>query len=483
LWPTRSFPSEAAADGGVEVLSSDVVVVGAGLAGVTAALRARELGARVMLLEKSTDPSGWSNSRMSGGKFHAAGLPPTAAPGEIMARVAQETRGVYNAPLAQMWAENCARAYDWLRGHGVRFAHLWGVPVFAPVRPNRRGEVWRGYGCDVAIRRLLTSFDGVGGDRRHGFRATEIGVHGSGAVLRAVETAGGRGLRIETGAVVFADGGFQAAPEMLARYASVVSPAALVTRGAGTGEGECAAMAISVGGALVDASALYAHILHRDALAKGNPELIYFPVLDHLIAPGLVVDQSGQRFLDETLGGVAAANRIARLHQPDGAWLIIDQAAWSSRARGHNQIVPPDPNLLLARAEIIAAPTVERLAARAGLDHANLARSMAEIEPGAPAGPDSHAPRAGAPVRLDPPYYAIPLAVGLTSTMGGIAVDARMNVVTSSGGPIKGVFAAGACVGGLSGGPTPGYVGGLSVAATLGLAAAESALAEAGCAQ
>jgi fumarate reductase flavoprotein subunit len=76
--------------------------------------------------------------------------------------------------------------------------------------------------------------------------------------------------------------------------------------------------------------------------------------------------------------------------------------------------------------------------------------------------------------------YAIPLAVGLTSTMGGIAVDARTNVVTSAGNPVTGVFAAGACVGGLSGGPTPGYVGGLSVAATLGLVAAESALAEAG---
>lgn len=477
--PARSFPSEVDA-GGVEGLVTDVVVVGAGLAGVTAALRARELGVRVLLLEKSADPAGWSNSRMSGGKFHAAGLPPTAAPEQIIARVAKETCGVYNAPLAQMWARNCGRAYDWLRGHTVRFANLWGVPVFAPVRPNRRGEVWRGYGCDVAVRRLLARFDGLGGDRRHGLRATELAEHGSGSVLHAVATSGSGRLRIEAGAVVFADGGFQAAPGMLAQFASVVSPDALVTRGAGTGQGECAAMAISVGGALVDTSALYAHVLHRDALTKGNPELIYFPVLDHLVAPGLVVDQSGARFLDETLGGVAAANRIARLPEPDGTWLIIDQAAWSSRARGRNQIVPPDPNLLLTGAEIVAAPSVEALAARTGLDHANLARSMTEIGLGGPAGPGSAAPRSGDPVRLTAPLYAIPLAVGLTSTMGGIAVDARTNVVTSAGRPVTGVFAAGACVGGLSGGPTPGYVGGLSVAATLGLVAAESALAEAG---
>ena len=478
MLPTRSFLSEIDAAGGSEGLVTDVVVVGAGLAGVTAAVRARELGARVVLVEKSTDPSGWSNSRMSGGKFHAAGLPPTAAPEEIVARLARETRGVYNAPLAQMWASNIARAYDWLRGHGVRFANLWGVPVFAPVRPNRRGEAWRGYGCDVAVRRLQACFDRAGGERRHGFRGTELAVHGSGSVLRAVGTAGSRALRIETSAVIFADGGFQGSPEMLTRYASVVSPDALVSRGAGTGQGECATMAVSVGGALVDTTALYAHVLHRDALLTGNPDLIYFPVLDHLIEPGLVVDQSGHRFLDETLGGVAAANRMARLREPAGAWLIIDQRAWSSRARGRNQIVPPDPNLLLAGAEIISAPSVELLATRTGLNPANLARSLTEIGLRGTAGPGCHAPRSGDPVRLDAPYFGIPLAVGLTSTMGGIAVDARTNIVTPAGRPITGIFASGACVGGLSGGPTPGYVGGLSVAATLGLAAAESALDE-----
>ena len=237
-------------------------------------------------------------------------------------------------------------------------------------------------------------------------------------------------------------------------------------------------MAISVGGTLVGTAALYAHVLHRDALLTGNPDLVYFPVLDHLIAPGLVVDQSGRRFLDETLGGVAAANRMARLAEPARAWLIIDQRAWSSRARGRNQIVPPDPNLLLAGAEIISAPSLDLLASRTGLDASNLARSLTEIGLRETAGAAGQATRSGDPARLDAPYFAIPLAVGLTSTMGGIAVDARTNIVTSAGSPIREIFAAGACVGGLSGGPTPGYVGGLSVAATLGLAAAESALDE-----
>jgi hypothetical protein len=59
--------------------------------------------------------------------------------------------------------------------------------------------------------------------------------------------------------------------------------------------------------------------------------------------------------------------------------------------------------------------------------------------------------------------------------MGGVAVDADANVTTPAGEKIRDIFAAGACVGGLSGGPIPGYVAGLSVAATLGIIAAEGA--------
>ena len=69
---------------------------------------------------------------------------------------------------------------------------------------------------------------------------------------------------------------------------------------------------------------------------------------------------------------------------------------------------------------------------------------------------------------------AIPLAVGITNTMGGIAIDGRMRVRRSGGGLIPGLYAAGGTTGGLEGGGTIGYVGGLIKAAVTGLIAGEN---------
>jgi fumarate reductase flavoprotein subunit len=81
-----------------------------------------------------------------------------------------------------------------------------------------------------------------------------------------------------------------------------------------------------------------------------------------------------------------------------------------------------------------------------------------------------------------PPFYAIRLCAGLTYTTGGIAIDRRAQVVKPNGAPIPGLYAAGACTGGLEGGPMAGYIGGLCKALSLGYIAAASiaALAPAG---
>ena len=76
-----------------------------------------------------------------------------------------------------------------------------------------------------------------------------------------------------------------------------------------------------------------------------------------------------------------------------------------------------------------------------------------------------------------PPFRAIPLAAGITVTMGGIAIDGRAQVLRPDDTPIRGLYAAGSTAGGMEGGPDAGYVGGLIKAFLLGLVAAESAAA------
>jgi fumarate reductase flavoprotein subunit len=73
-----------------------------------------------------------------------------------------------------------------------------------------------------------------------------------------------------------------------------------------------------------------------------------------------------------------------------------------------------------------------------------------------------------------PPYYAIPLAAGITYTMGGIEIDARARVIGLDGTPMPGLYAAGSCTGGIEGGPLGGYVGGYLKAVGLGLIAGET---------
>jgi fumarate reductase flavoprotein subunit len=74
----------------------------------------------------------------------------------------------------------------------------------------------------------------------------------------------------------------------------------------------------------------------------------------------------------------------------------------------------------------------------------------------------------------DPPFHAIRLCAGLTYTMGGIAITPRTEVRRGDGGAIVGLYAIGACTGGLEGGPMAGYIGGLCKATSLGYIASEA---------
>src|SRR5262249_6830848 len=74
---------------------------------------------------------------------------------------------------------------------------------------------------------------------------------------------------------------------------------------------------------------------------------------------------------------------------------------------------------------------------------------------------------------VQPPFHAIPLAAGISYTMGGIAIDASARVLGQDDTPLPGLYAAGSCTGGVEGGPLGGYIGGYLKAVGLGLIAGE----------
>jgi len=470
--PRGAVPAGGEAEG-VEQATADVVVVGAGFAGLVAAVRAQELGARVALVEKTPVAPSWSNSRLSGGSFSAAGLSPLAPTAQIVAKLLQDTQGAASEPLARAWAAACPRVYHWLRAHGTRWVNLRGQLVMAPVRPNRRGAQWRGRGPDVTLRRLQARFLAQGGQYWGDTAACELRqVHGRVVGLVARRLTADTRLEFACGAVILADGGFQANPALLRRYANVTRPERLFLRGAGTGGGDALLMALGAGAKLAHGEAIFGHLLHADAVR--NAQLCHFPFVDRIANSALVVGPDGRRFADEGLGALAVANRIARLPDPGATWLVFDRRLWETVGR-YNQAVPPNPNLLLAGARLEVAADAAALAGRIGVPADALAATLGEYNTALAAdkGRALPVPRGGTAPPLGSPLIAVPLVVGITYTLGGPLVDAHAQVVDGAERPIPGLYAAGLTAGGLAGGPRPATAGGIGTALPLGFLAGE----------
>ena len=243
-------------------------------------------------------------------------------------------------------------------------------------------------------------------------------------------------------------------------------------------------MAEEAGAATVGLDKFYGHVLSRDVMT--NPALWPYPQVDVICASGMAVGPDARRFTDEGLGGVYITNEIARLDDPLSATAIFDSTVWEQAREA--DLVPPNPLLVEAGGTLHAAGSIGELALRAGLDTGALETTVAAFNAAVKVGrAETLAPARTAdiytPVPIEtPPFYAIPLAAGITVTMGGIAVDGAARVLRPDDTPVPGLYAAGSAVGGVEGGPSAAYIGGLIKAFLLGLVAAETAARELGAA-
>ena len=145
----------------------DLLVVGGGIAGLTAANRAAQLGLRVIVLERGAEERYRCNSRYSGGIFHVAFRDVKESPATLETVITGATRGHADPALVQALAANCGRAVDWLRAEGARFIRVgqsaWQQWVLAPPPPIQPGLHWEGRGPDQALNALAAKLVGRGG--------------------------------------------------------------------------------------------------------------------------------------------------------------------------------------------------------------------------------------------------------------------------------------------------------------------------------
>jgi fumarate reductase flavoprotein subunit len=468
---------------------ADVVIVGGGLAGLTAGGRLAQHGHRVTVVEAGADDHYLCNSRIASGSFQLAHSDPTLDAATLREAIMGDTEGAADPELAAAVAAVAGDAMRWLRDEGTKFIKVahggksasWSM---APPRPATPSFGWEGRGPDLTLRALTKGFKAHGGQLRLGTRAERL-LFENGHCTGIAASQEGSGVNIRARHTVLADGGFQGNPDLVRRFISK-RPECLVQRNAKTGRGDALRMAEEAGAMLTGTDKFYGHLLVQEALR--NDGLWPYPTIDSLASSAVVVDGSGRRFLDEGIGGVTMSNAIAKLEDPLSATTIFDNALWETT--GRLEFTPPNPFVVSGGGSLFTAPTLQALAQKLGLPAAaledtirtynavvesgNLAALSPPRTPGRMFGVLRSA-KARTDVRpiKDPPFHAIRLAAGLTYTMGGIAITPRAEVRRTDGSAIAGLYAIGACTGGLEGGPMAGYIGGLCKAASLGFIASQ----------
>jgi fumarate reductase flavoprotein subunit len=459
----------------METLSSDVFIVGAGLAGFTAAARASEQGAKVVLIDKSSGEQGDGNVLMASGSLRAGGKSPKAVPAELYEFVMSE--GVAYPDLVRAWAATCGRAVDWLAGSGVK------VVETAPGRIwlDQSGEVSLApvYKKDVgtrALAKLKEHFLKLGGRYLNGIEGYRLIVEQD-RVCGLMGRKGGRN-RIARWLDDSRHRRLSANKEMVRQY---IGPHAdrCKLRGSKQDTGDGLRMALEVGAKAVNLKYFYGHLLSRKALT--DDRFWPYPRLDSFVDEGLLVDRNGERFVDEGRGDVAVANELARSDDVTGAVLIFDHATWDA-ARDDaffNSIKTPAPNpwLMDNDGELFHGDTIGGLAGQLGLDRARLTQTLDQYNHALESGAGSALPipRTGKAKPLRAPFYGLKVVPGITFTMGGVLVNGRSEALNLGEKPIPGLYAAGDTIGGLMGGYRGGYTGGLMQAVVTGILAGENA--------
>ena len=458
----------------------NLIIVGGGLAGLTAGVRALELGQRTLIIEKGEGESYPCNSRHSGGILHIGFLDPYRPAEDLTQVIEQRSGGDADDAQTAVMANNGARFLDWLQDKGAQFVRFneqegyrW---CMAPPRSLRAGIDWQGRGPDVVLRSLAKRFVELGGRIRRGTHAQSLLMQAERCCgVTVIENA--RSETIHGDHVLIADGGFQANQELYRQHISDNFDR-VFQRGARTGMGDGLKMAVDAGASLRGLDRFYGHVLCRDALHNDN--VWPYPEIDAIATSGVVVNASGQRLADEGVSGVFLTNELARAPSDDPSngilYAIFDVAIWEGPGRSAR--IPANPLLEGAGGTVLRADTIAELAALAGLPSEDLVATIDNYNAALVSGTleQLSIPRSCDlqpwPI-IEAPFMAIPVCPGITYTMGGIAIDEHAQVQNEDGRPIAGLLAAGAATGGLEGGRHAAYIGGLMKAGVFGLIAAE----------
>ncbi len=444
----------------------DVVVIGSGAAGLSAAVAAADSGASVIVLEADDKVGG--SSRLSGGHFYAAGTSVQReagilddTPDDMFSYYMTLNQWNVEPAVARTYCDNAAPTFEWLRSLGVEYkperVYISGIDTVA------RGHPPEGEGLAV-VRVLDSERIKRGVDMALMTRADKL-IEEDGEIVGVA--AGDQ--EVGCGAVVIASGGFGHNKEFIEKYWPDAHE---------QGDG---VWAISGPKAMGDGIVLGEQV--GATLGGHNRGLL-------LVTPGftrdlelgvppwsILVSREGRRFASE----MAPYTVMAGLFKRNGgmAYAIFDEAA-----RLDADAMPTGPSWtsenLLARAEageVLRADTLEELAGLCKINPAPLAGTVQKYNEDCAKGVDTaYFKPMGLRAIETPPFYAVEVRPAIIAWTGcGLRVDPDTHVIANNELPIDNLFAAGEAMGTLHGDRYIGGGGSYGPAVTFGRIAGRNA--------
>ena len=465
-------------------VDADVVVVGAGGAGMTAAITAAAEGKSVVILE-SQSMVGGNSVRATGGmnagttvyqhenEFgESAGVEKTLktaaekyADNETITALAKTVseqwaayqanptgyfdsvelmeldtmiggKGINDPELVETLCANSADAIDWLDEHGIT---LHNVSSFGGASVKRIHRPVNAEGKTVSVGSymiplLQENCEKAGVKMMLDTTATEILTDANGAAVGVKATgASGETVTVNAKAVVLATGGFGANLDMVVKYKPELK--GFMTTNAPGIQGQGIEMAQAIGAATVDMDQIQIH-----PTVEANTAAL---ITEGLRGDGaILINEEGQRFIDEVgTRDVVSAAEIAQTGSY--SWLVVDQAMAdaSSVIQGY-----------IKKGYTVTGATYEELGKAMGVDAAAFAETMEKWNGYVEAKNDPDFGRTSFANPLNTaPYYAVKVTAGVHHTMGGLKINANTEVLNEKGEVIPGLFAAGEVTGGVHG--------------------------------
>jgi fumarate reductase flavoprotein subunit len=441
-----------------------VLIVGAGAAGLCAALAASEAGIEPVVIERDPLPSG--STALSAGLIPAAGTRFQAERGVADSAVlfgediSRKAHGEADPKLVRVVADGAGPTVEWLAdSYAMPFEVItdFNYPGHSAQRmhglPSRTGAELIDRLRAAAEARDLPILTG---------RVAETLFADADGVVAGVEVRRGDGTqeRIGCGALVLACNGYGGNPELVRRHIPEMAEA--IYFGHPGNQGDAVLWGEALGARAMHLTGYQGH----GSVATPHNILITWAAI---MQGGFQVNRNGKRFSNEALGYSEAAAQVLR--QPDGTVFDIFDARIAGVARQFEDF----RNAEKAGA-VIVADTIAALAVRIGVAADALRQELDGIDAGRGA-PDRFGRVFAPDNRLAAPYCAIKVTGALFHTQGGLAIDAQARVLGARGRPLPNLFAAGGAAVGVSGSKASGYLSGngLLTATVFGRIAGQSA--------